>query len=279
MKTSRLFAARCVALIVTATRFAIRGGAAGAWATEFHRSNEQLGWINSAAFWGFTLAIIFGGPLGDTLGLGKMVGLAFAGRVAGIVLSVFAWDFLSLFGDTLLSGIANGSAEAACNPLVATIFSSNKTTMLNRFHFWFPGRIVIGGLTSYALDKAGLGWKVQFASMLVPLAIYAFMFFKQEFPKTERAEQGVSTGDMFAACVSRAFLLMVVCMLMTVATALGPQQWIPNILSKAGVSVILVLVWITGLMAVGRQFAGPFVRQRSPIGMLVMRAVLSTLGL
>ena len=279
MNPSRLFRASCVALIVTAMSFAIRGGAAGAWASEFHLSNEQVGWINSTAFWGFTLAMIFGGPLCDTLGLGKIMGLAFVGHAAGILLTIFAWDFWSLFGGTLLFGIANGSVEAACNPLIATIFPKDKTTMLNRFHVWFPGGIVIGGLVSFALDKAGFGWKVQFASMLVPLVVYAFMFFKQEFPRTERVQQGVSTGEMFAACVRPAFLLMVICMLMTAATELGPQQWVPNILSNAGVSGILVLVWITGLMAVGRQFAGPFVHKLSPIGMLVMSAILSTLGL
>jgi len=42
---------------------------------------------------------------------------------------------------------------------------------------------------------------------------------------------------------------------------------------------ILVLVWITGLMAVGRQFAGFFVHRLAPLGMLLASAVLSTLGL
>jgi fucose permease len=39
--------------------------------------------------------------------------------------------------------------EAACNPLVVSLFPDNKTTMLNRFHVWFPGGIVIGGLIAY----------------------------------------------------------------------------------------------------------------------------------
>jgi MFS family permease len=72
---------------------------------------------------------------------------------------------------------------------------------------------------------------------------------------------------------------MVGCMLLTAATELGSGQWIPNILSHAGVSGILVLVWINGIMAVGRMFAGPFVHKLSPAGMLVMSAILSTLGL
>jgi fucose permease len=279
MKPSRLFAASCAALIVTAMSFALRGAAAGSWATDFHLTNEQVGWINSTAFWGFTLAMLFGGPLCDALGMRFIAGFAFLGHAVGILLTIFAWDFWSLYAGTLIFGIANGSVEAACNPLIAALFPENKTTKLNHFHVWFPGGIVIGGLLSYALGAAGLGWKAQFATMLVPLAVYGVMFFGQEFPRTERVQKGVSTGAMFSACLHPLFLLMVACMLLTAATELGPGQWIPNILSNAGVSGILVLVWITGLMAVGRQFAGVFVHKLSPLGMLLMSAVLSGLGL
>ena len=111
------------------------------------------------------------------------------------------------------------------------------------------------------------------------LAAYAVLFVGQSMPKTERVEMGVSTGDMFAACLHPVFLLLVVCMLLTAATELGPNQWIPNILENAGVSGLLVLVWITGLMAVGRQFAGPFVHRLQPLGMLLGSAILSAAGL
>jgi fucose permease len=115
--------------------------------------------------------------------------------------------------------------------------------------------------------------------MLVPLAAYGFLFFGQKFPQTQRVERGESTASMFAACLSPGFLFMVFCMLLTAATELGPGQWIPSILGHAGVSGILVLVWITGLMAVGRMFAGPFVHKLSPIGMLIASAVMSMVGL
>ena len=259
--------------------FALRGEAAGAWAVQFHLTHEQVGWINGTAFWGFTLAMVFGGPLCDALGLGRIVALAWVGHLVGILLTIFAWDYTSLYAGTLIFGIANGSVEAACNPLIATLYPTDKTTKLNHFHVWFPGGIVIGGLLAYAMGRAGLGWKLQFSSMLVPVAIYGFMFRGQAFPKTERVTSGISTGAMFAACVRPAFLLMVICMLMTAATELGPGQWIPNILTNAGVSGILVLVWITGLMAVGRQFAGVFVHRLSPSGMLLVSAILSALGL
>ena len=277
--SSRLFLASCIALIVTAMSFALRGAAAGSWASEFNLTHEQVGWINGTAFWGFTLAMVFGGPLCDVIGLGRILGIAFIGHLAGILLTVFAVDYSSLYMGTLLFGIANGSVEAACNPLIATLYREDKTTWLNRFHVWFPGGIVIGGLLAFGLGHAGLGWRWQFATLSVPLAIYGWLFLRQRFPPTERVQQGVSTASMFAACLHPLFILMVACMLLTAATELGPGQWIPNILTNAGVSGILVLVWITGLMAVGRMFAGVFVHRIAPLGMLLGSAVLSGLGL
>jgi len=279
MNPKRLFLASCIALIVTAMSFALRGAAAASWATEFKLNYEQVGVINGTAFWGFTLAMIFGGPLCDAVGMKRILGFAFLGHVAGIFLTIFAWNYWSLFTGTLLFGIANGSVEAACNPLITTIYPADRTTKLNHFHAWFPGGIVIGGLLSYALGQAGFGWKIQFATMLVPAAVYGVMFLGQVWPNTERVQQGVSTGRMFSACLHPMFLVMVACMLLTASTEFGPQQWIPAILSNAGVSGILVLVWITGLMWMGRQFAGVFVHKISPLGMLLMSAILSGLGL
>lgn len=276
---SRLFRASCVALIVTAMSFALRGSAAASWGSEFHLSNEQLGWINGTAFWGFTLAMVIGGPLCDALGLAFIVRIAFAGHLAGILLTLFAWDYHSLYAGTLLFGIANGSVEAACNPLVATLYPDDKTTRLNGFHVWFPGGIVIGGLLSFALGHLGLGWRIQFGCMLIPLLIYAAMLLGQEFPRTERVQQGVSTKEMFTACLNPVFLLIAGCMLLTAATELGPNQWIPNILTNAGVSGILVLVWITGIHAIGRMFAGVFVHRIAPEGMLLVSAAISAAGL
>lgn len=279
VSTARLFRASCLALVVTSMSFALRGEAGATWAAEFHLTQEQVGWINGAAFWGFLLSMVVGGPLCDSFGLGRVVWLAFVGHLAGILLTIFAWDFWSLFTGTIVFGVANGAVEAACNPMIATLFPDNKTTRLNQFHVWFPGGIVIGGLLAFALGRLGFGWKIQFALMLLPLAGYALMFRGQSFPQTERVQQGVSSSAMFLACLKPGFLLMVACMLFTAASELGPSQWIPNILSHAGVSGILVLVWITGLMAVGRQFAGVFVHRLSPPGMLLACAVLTTLGL
>ena len=282
MNPSRLFRASCVALITTAMCFAIRGDAVGAWTAKFNLTNEQVGWVNGTAFYGFTLAMMFGGPFVDSLGFKRILGIAFLGHLAGILLTIFAWNYISLYIGTLIFGIANGSVEAACNPLIATLYPKDQTTRLNNFHVWFPGGLVIGGLVAYFFSQnLHLGYQAQFATMLLPLAAYGLMFFtgNQPMPQTERVQRGESTGSMFKACLAPGFLLMVGCMLLTAATELGSGQWIPNIISHAGVSGILVFVLINAIMAVGRMFAGPFVHKLSPIGMLVASAILSTLGL
>ncbi len=276
---SRFFLASCIALVVTAMSFAIRGDIMGELETVFSLDNEQLGWIAGTAFWGFTLAMVIGGPLCDVLGMGRLLAFAFLGHLAGIGLTIFASGFGTLYAGTLLIGLANGFVEAACNPLIATVYPEEKTKKLNQFHVWFPGGIVIGGLLAFALTNAELGYQAKMATMLLPTLVYGFLFLGKEFPQTERAASGVTMGEMFAECARPLFLLMLAAMAFTASTELGPGQWIPKMLEATGVSGILVLVWITGLMAVGRQFAGPVVHKLSPTGMLTFSAIFSALGL
>ena len=276
----QLFLASRIALIVTAMTFAFRAALEGVWGTEFNLTKEQVGWVFSPAFWGFTLAMIFGGPLCDIIGMKKLVGLAFIGHIAGVIIYLMAKDATMLFIGTLCIGIGNGMVEAACNPLVVALYPNNKTTMLNRFHVWFPGGIVIGGLIAYlAINQMNLDWRILVSVLFLPAIIYGVMFFKLQFPKTERVEKGVSTKDMFAACVNPLFLVMLACMFLTAATELGTNQWINALLSNAGVSAILILVMINGIMAVGRSFAGPVVHRLNPNGMLIFSALFAGIGL
>src|SRR6202000_2407907 len=86
------------------------------------------------------------------IGMKKLLVAAFVFHLAGIVVTILANGFWSLFLSTLLIGIANGTVEAACNPLVASLYTRNKTTKLNHFHLWFPAGIVIGSLLVYVLN-------------------------------------------------------------------------------------------------------------------------------
>src|SRR6187455_2649120 len=176
IERNKLFVASCLALLVTGLSFGIRAGNLTQWATEFNLSASQLGVIAATAFWGFPLAVIIGGMVVDVIGMKKLLVLAFIFHMVGILLTIFAGSFgnpfWALFISTLCIGIANGTVEAACNPLIASLYPNDKTTKLNHFHLWFPGGIVIGTLIVYFFDKAAIGWQIQVAMMILPAIIY-----------------------------------------------------------------------------------------------------------
>ena len=277
MKPSRLFTASCVALIVTAMTFAIRAGILTELSKTLGLTDTQLGWVNSMAFLGFPVAMMIGGLLYNFLGPRTLMFVALVGHVLGLVLTITAGGFWGLIISTFCIGFANGSVEAACNPLIADMYPKDQTTMLNRFHVWFPGGIVIGAIVSQLMTSAHLGWQLQIATMLVPTAIYGYLITTAEFPKSANIETSTSTNikSLFAPL----YLFMMFCMTLTATTELGTQQWVGRVLQETGASPMVLLALSTGLMALGRQFAGPMVHRLHAVGVLLVSSIVATLGL
>ncbi len=328
---SRLFIASCLALLVTSLTFAIRAKIEGVFSTDYHLTAEEIGWSFGPAFWGFTLATFLGGLVIDVVKTHRFIWLAFASHLVGLSALLLADDKITLFVANLIIGFGNGSVEAACNPLVATIFPKEKSRMLNRFHVWFPGGIVIGGLLSWVvMTQWNLSWQLLTSLLFIPLAIYGYLFFGQAIPETERVATGVTYREMFKNLaapvtilvlvslmilsasvpgmqldfssnlpymllgvvvvsvviegrlvnkVSLLFPLMLLAMFLTASTELGTNQWINALLENAGIDPMIILVVVTGIMAVGRYFAGPIIHRFNPSGVLLGSAVLSVAGL
>lgn len=277
----RLFVGSCVALVATSVAFATVGAVMLALKQEFVLTNLQVGWIGGAALWGFAVSQLVFSPLCDTLGMRFLLRLAFLGHLLGALTMIVAGGFWMLFGGALVIAMANGLVEAACNPLVATLYPEEKTVRLNRFHVWFPGGVVIGGLAAYALDAAGVGaWQLKLALILAPTLVYGWMLLTQPFPATENVQAGVRLGEMFRAAFATPFMwVMLFAMALTASVELGPNRWVPAVLEAGGMAGILVLVWINGLMAVLRYRAGPVVERLSPTGLLLASSILAGLGL
>src|SRR5882757_390043 len=196
---TQLFRASCLSLLVTSLSFGIRAGILNDQGVRFHLNGSELGTIVATVFWGFPLAIIVGGFIVDIIGMKKLLVSAFVFHLVGILLTIFANGYWTLFLSTLMIGIANGTVEASCNPLVASLYTDNKTTKLNHFHLWFPAGIVIGTLIVFGLDTAlahGVSPKpywisqLEVAIMLIPTLVYGFLFSKLKFPVTERVSAG-----------------------------------------------------------------------------------------
>ncbi|WP_306551541.1 sugar MFS transporter [Daejeonella sp.] len=278
INANRLFLASCFALITTAFSFSIRAGILTQLGTELNLDTVQLGHINQMWFLGFPISMILGGIFYAKIGPKLIMQIALLSHAIGIVMTIYATDYYTLLISTLLIGIGNGCTEAACNPLIADSYSGlDFSRMINRFHMWFPGGIVLGALISKFMTEASMSWQAQIWVILIPTIIYAVLFFGQTFPKPRISAN--STLDNFKAMLNPLYLFMAACMALTAISEFGPQQWVGPILSKAGASPMLILALVTGLMAVGRYFAGPLIKNLNTVGVLLGSAIFGVIGI
>ena len=279
LNKSALFNGSCFALITTAFTFSIRAGILPQLGETFGLSAEQLGFINSMWFLGFPIAMIIGGLVYHTFGPKNIMMVAFVCHTLGILLTIYAGGYTTLLISTLFIGIGNGCTEAACNPMIADMYSGTKMQkMLGRFHMWFPGGILVGSIISFFMTKAGLGWEAQMWVTMIPTVIYAVLFFGKTFPKPQ-LEEANSLAANFKAMLSPVYIFLFFCMALTAITEFGPGQWVSVILSSSGAEPMIVLALTAGLMAFGRFFAGPVVATLGQTGVLLMGAILATIGI
>jgi len=286
----RLFFGICLALIPTGMSFALVSNILVQLKQQFILTNYQVGLIGGAALWGMALSLLIAGPLLEVFGLKNGARMAFLGHVAGITIMIAAasrigdpsafW-MLMVGAATLAAG--NGMIEVTGNPMVAALYPDDKTKRLNWFHAFFPIGLVLGGIVGFLLATYGgkfAAWPYQLAVIYIPVVIYGVMVLPQSFPKTENAEAGLPIGEMFKFTLTDPFALMMLALMsVTVSMELGPMRWIPATLQARGLHGILVLVWISGWMAVLRGLSGRAVKAISPTGMLLFAATLTGTGL
>jgi MFS family permease len=276
---SALFNGSCFAVITTAFTFSIRAGILPQLGAQFNLTAEQLGFINLMFFLGFPISMILGGMLYHSFGPKNIMKAAFVAHTIGILLTIYAGGYTGLLVSTLFIGFGNGCTEAACNPLIADAYAGPKLNkMLSRFHMWFPGGILIGALISKFMTDFGLSWQSQMWVTMVPTVIYAAIFYGKTFV-TPREAGGTSLGENFKAMLTPLYIFLFICMALTAITEFGPNQWVSVIMSNSGASPMLILALTSGLMAVGRFFAGPVVKALGQTGVLVASAILSAIGI
>ena len=276
---NRLFYGSCFALITTAFSFSIRAGILPQLGEELSLSAEQLGFINSMWFFGFPISMVIGGLIYHKVGGKAIMQFAFFAHALGIILTIYSGSYVGLLISTLLIGLGNGCTEAACNPMIADAYSGTRMSkMMNRFHMWFPGGIVIGSLVSKFMTDAGLSWETQIWVIMIPTLIYAYLYFGQSWPKAKIEAAATLSGNL-KAMVSPLFIFMIICMSLTAISEFGPQQWVGLILAKSGAEPMIILALVTGLMAVARYFGGEVVHKFDQTGVLLGSAVLATIGI
>ncbi len=190
-----LFFTCFIALIATSFGFIIRANIIGDLGVHFNLSETQKGEILGVGLWPFALSIILFSLIIDKIGYGRALAFAFICHVASAFVTIFATGYQMLYWGTFILAVGNGTVEAVINPVVATVYSKQKTKWLNILHAGWPGGMVLGGLLILIL-MPGLDWKWKVGLVLIPAVVYGLMMTRAKFPVHERVKAGVSYKSM-----------------------------------------------------------------------------------
>lgn len=200
-----------IALITTAFGFITRMFLIGDWETEFGLDKAQAGRLAGMGIWPFAVSIIAFSLFIDKIGYKTAMFFAFFGHIVWAICGFTAYlissggdgdpekakmAFNLLYWGSLVMALGNGTVEAFINPVVATMFSTQKTKWLNILHAGWPGGLVIAGIIVIFMGNIPWGYKV--VTIAVPAVVYLLLLCTRQFPVSERVSSGVSYRDMLA---------------------------------------------------------------------------------
>src|SRR5437773_2573539 len=289
----RMFFLSVMALLTAGISFSMRTIIAGDLQTTFFEpidrlhSAEMVGSALGVAFLGFAFTIAIGSPLLDKIGMGRLLGGSGACFIIGTLTVIFAGSLAQgaaiynvVWAGMVITGIGWGLVETVINPLAATLYPEEKTARLNLVHAYWPFGIIVGGLIGLSLGQLDLNWQAKLSVVLIPATVVVIGCLTTKFPRTERVEAGISTGETFREMLRPAFLVWFFCMFLTAASELAPGQWVDMALTRTvGFHGIWLLIYVSGLMYVMRHFAGPMSHKLSPVGLLWVSCLLASIGL
>jgi MFS family permease len=195
-----------IALVTTSFGFITRVFLIDIWSTEFNLDAPKAGRLLGIGLWPFAVSIIGFSLVIDKIGYKMSMVIAFLGHIIWAVMGVgafflaqnqhtaLAYDFL--FWGSLILALGNGTVESFINPVVATMFSREKTKWLNILHAGWPGGLVLAGILTITI--ANVPWWIKVGLIAIPAVVYFLMLMPLRFPVQERVASGVSYRDMLS---------------------------------------------------------------------------------
>ncbi|MFT4842256.1 MAG: MFS family permease [Planctomycetota bacterium] len=208
-----------IALITTAFAFITRAflvNIPDLWPAQFGLDNVQGQELFGAGIWPFAISIILFSLIIDRIGyraamIFSVVCYAIYSYMALQAYGIVNAEGLSeadlamaradayeyLYWGSVVLGLGNGTVEAFINPVVATMFSREKTKWLNILHAGWPGGLVIGGLLTIGLGaQVTEDWRVLIYLIALPAVAYLLILMFVRFPVNERVAAGTSYREM-----------------------------------------------------------------------------------
>ena len=210
-----------IALITTAFAFISRSfmiNTASMWPADFGIDKVQAQQLFGAGIWPFAISIILFSLIIDKIGYRVAMVFSFVCYAAYAALALLAYSTVKAEGlsgeelaaaqksglnfltiGSIILGLGNGTVEAFINPVVATMYSKNKTKWLNILHAGWPGGLVLGGLITLGLGSyAEADWRLLIYIIAIPAVVYLVMLIGVKFPVSERVAGGATYKEMLA---------------------------------------------------------------------------------
>jgi MFS family permease len=219
-----LFYTCFISLVTTSFGFILRAIVLSDWGTQFNLSKTQLGEITGVGLWPFAISIVIFSLAVDRIGYKTSLAAAFVCHITSVTLTIFADGYTMLYVGTLIGALGNGIVEAVVNPVVATMYSREKTKWLNILHAGWPAGLVLGGLI--AMSMGSLGWEYKIALTLLPTLVYGAMMIPRKFPKNERVQAGVSYREMLQEVGALGALIIVTLIVMQLGGVFAWPTWL-----------------------------------------------------
>ncbi len=204
-----------IALIATSFGFITRMLLLGRFAQDFGLDKVQVGELQGAGIWPFAISIILFSLIIDRVGYRISMIFSFVCYAGYLALASLAYSAIQgqegaalaaaqqrghalLYWGSIILGLGNGTVEAFVNPLVATMFSKEKTKWLNKLHAGWPAGLVFGGLITIALGSVASegDWRLVLGLIALPSVLFFALLIGARFPRSEREQAGVSYRDM-----------------------------------------------------------------------------------
>jgi MFS family permease len=249
----KLFWACWIALVTTAFGFIIRSLIMDDLASQFGLSETQKGEIFGVGLWPFAVSIVLFSLVIDRIGYGRAMAFAFICHLASAVVTICAPLVLAekgadsqsvlagqragywmLYVGNFIVALGNGTVEAVINPVVATMFSKEKTKWLNILHAGWPGGLVLGGLLTISMAKTGiigshftepLSWQWKVGLILIPTIAYGIMMLGRSFPINERVAAGVPYKTMLQEVGILGALIVTILMVSEIGRVFEIPDW------------------------------------------------------
>ncbi len=198
-----------IALITTSYAFISRMILCGGqFVTDFGLTKVAVGELQGAGIWPFGVSIIVFSLFIDRIGYKVAMVFSFISYLVYTAMAFLAYQtihgvtgdalpaaqkhgFQLLYWGSIILGLGNGSVESYANPIVTTMFNTDKAKWLNRLHAGWPGGLVLGGLCTIAL-ASNTDWRLTLGLILIPAFIFFFILVSLKIPKSERELAGVS---------------------------------------------------------------------------------------